>query len=71
VVEELLSECGGSLADVRQERESREREDLLAALRETGGNVSLTAERLGLSRQSVYRLMEKFEVPMARRRRAR
>ncbi len=66
VVEELLHESDDSLAGVRHEHECREREELLAALRESGGNISRTAERLGLSRQSVYRLLEKRQISVER-----
>ena len=66
LVEEILRESDESLYDVRREHESRKREDLLAALRESDGNISRTAERLGMSRQSVYRLMEKFRIPIVR-----
>lgn len=69
VIEELLRECDDSLAGVRKEGELRQREDLLTALHETGGNISRTAGRLGLSRQAVYRLMQKWAVPVSSRRR--
>jgi transcriptional regulator of acetoin/glycerol metabolism len=38
------------------------RETIEAALRETGGNVSRAAQGLGLSRQALYRRMERFNM---------
>lgn len=62
LVAELVQQESESLAGVRDEAHQRQREDLIVALRATEGNISRTAERLGLSRQAVYRLMEKFEI---------
>ena len=61
-IDELLGESRESLATVRREHEGRTRTELLTALRESAGNISRTAMRLGLSRQSVYRLLEKHSI---------
>ena len=37
-------------------------DDLLAALRDTQGNVTHAAEKLGITRQKAYRLMEKADI---------
>ena len=38
------------------------RQTIEAALREAGGNVSRAAQSLGLSRQALYRRMERFNM---------
>jgi DNA-binding NtrC family response regulator len=68
LIEELLDESEESLASIRARRLSLERESLLRALQETGGNVSHAAERLGKSRPAVYRLIAKHGIPLARER---
>ena len=57
-----------SLDQIRARATARERQELIGALERTGGNVSSTAEILGKSRAAVYRLMEKYDVPLERRR---
>ena len=42
-----------------------ERESLVAALRESGGNVSHTARKLGRSRGAVYRMIERHRISLA------
>ncbi len=49
----------GSLQEVR---EAAEREYILKKLEETGGNVSRTAELLGLERSNLYRKMRALEI---------
>lgn len=67
VVEEVLSDVEESVASIRERRSAEEREALLSALRETGGNVSQTADILRRSRPAVYRLIEKYDIPLLRR----
>jgi DNA-binding NtrC family response regulator len=67
VVEEVLGEIEESVASIRERHSIEERDALLGALRDTGGNVSQTAEILGKSRPAIYRLIEKYEIPLARR----
>jgi two-component system response regulator GlrR len=55
-----------SIASMRQERQLLEREELLRALRETGGNITHAALRLGRSRTAVYRLIQKHGIPLTR-----
>ena len=62
LIAELLSEREDGLSTIRRGRVKAERDDLLQALRETGGNVTRTAARLGRSRGAVYRLMDKHQV---------
>jgi transcriptional regulator of acetoin/glycerol metabolism len=38
------------------------REAIEASLREMGGNISRAAQSLGLSRQALYRRMERFNM---------
>jgi transcriptional regulator of acetoin/glycerol metabolism len=44
-----------------------DRAELEAALGRHGGNVSKAAAELGLSRQALYRRMEKLEIPIERK----
>jgi len=54
------AEPGGGRADRDVEQPSREL--IEASLRETGGNISRAAQSLGLSRQALYRRMERFNL---------
>jgi DNA-binding NtrC family response regulator len=47
---------------VPRETESFSKEVLEASLREAGGNISRAAQSLGLSRQALYRRMERFNL---------
>ncbi len=67
VVADLLAEVEESIASIRDEHSAEQREILLRTLRETGGNVTRTAERLGKSRPAVYRLIERYGIPLERR----
>ena len=58
----ILQESSESVVRIRNQHLSRERAELLAAIRSTGGNISRTAEMLGRSRSSVYRLMSKHRI---------
>ena len=58
----MLDGAGQPVSAMRMVGEGRQRAELIAALRDNAGNVSRTSTQLGLSRQAVYRLMEKFEV---------
>ena len=46
----------------RAEAEEPSRELIEASLRESGGNISRAAQSLGLSRQALYRRMERFNL---------
>jgi DNA-binding NtrC family response regulator len=52
----------------RGERDAEQpsREVIEASLREAGGNISRAAQSLGLSRQALYRRMERFNLRDAR-----
>ncbi len=65
-VDAVLDEFGLSIETLRDRAAEEERSALVAALRETGGNVTRTAERLGRSRAAVYRLVAKHGLPLAR-----
>ena len=65
-VEEALGEVRLSLEVLRERQQIDERERLLEALRRAAGNVTRAAERLGRSRQAVYRMAEKHGVPLRR-----
>jgi DNA-binding NtrC family response regulator len=62
-----LEELRPSVAALREHARGRERDALLAALSEAGGNLARTARRLGCSRAAIYRLIEKHGIALARR----
>jgi DNA-binding NtrC family response regulator len=55
---------GSDLAPGRSDRDAEQpnRELIEASLREAGGNISRAAQSLGLSRQALYRRMERFNL---------
>jgi DNA-binding NtrC family response regulator len=69
LVKELLVEVEDNLASIREQRMALERDALLRAIQQAGGNVTHAADILGKSRASVYRLMEKHGLPLSRGRR--
>jgi len=64
---QVLAEAEESLARIRERRGWQEREELLEAIEQTGGNVSQAAEILGKSRTSIYHLLSKHGIPLVRR----
>jgi DNA-binding NtrC family response regulator len=66
LVEELLVEVEDNLASIRGQHAALERDALLRALQQTGGNVTQSAEILGKSRAAVYRLLEKHGLALSR-----
>ncbi len=66
-LEEVLGDLEENLATIRDRHSSREREQLLKAIRKTGGNISQTAELLGKSRSAVYRLIARHGIRLTRR----
>lgn len=67
VVQEVHTELEESLASIREHHVLLERDALVRTIRETGGNITRTAEILGKSRGSIYRLIEKHGIPLQRR----
>jgi transcriptional regulator of acetoin/glycerol metabolism len=59
-----LSVRGGESSPGRGDRDAEQpsRELIEASLREAGGNISRAAQSLGLSRQALYRRMERFNL---------
>ena len=66
VVEEVFAELEQTLASIREEHAIRERDAVLRAIEQTGGNISHTAELLGRSRSAVYRLIRKHGIALTR-----
>ncbi|MDJ0721776.1 MAG: helix-turn-helix domain-containing protein, partial [Desulfobacterales bacterium] len=53
-------------APIPAERHEGRRERLLAALRASGGNQSRAAERLGVSRVTIWKWIKKFGIDLQR-----
>ncbi|MGD9863488.1 MAG: sigma-54-dependent Fis family transcriptional regulator [Pseudodonghicola sp.] len=51
----------------RETLRDRERAEILSAVEETGGNMTETARRLGISRSTLYLKLDQYGVPRARR----
>lgn len=64
LVQEILSETEPSVSGIREQHAMREREELIRAIEAAGGNVSRAARRLGRSRGSVYRLIERHGISL-------
>jgi two-component system nitrogen regulation response regulator NtrX len=62
----LPGEAGGRLS-LHEARERFEREFILRTLAEQQGNMSRTAEALGVERSNLYRKMRAFGIAPARR----
>lgn len=67
VVEDVMAELEESLERIRVNHANRERDELILAIREAGGNITRAAERLGRSRGAVYRLIDKHQIPIRSR----
>ena len=63
-VDAVLEEARPSVEDLRRRQRHALRESLLRHLEETGGNVAQTAQRMGRSRPSIYRLVEKYGITL-------
>jgi len=63
----VLEELRPNVATLRERARGRERDALLAALGEAGGNLARAARRLGCSRAAIYRLIEKHGIALASR----
>jgi len=59
---EASSKTQASKVVKKQTLEEMEREMILTSLNEKGGNISKTAESLGISRNSLYRRLEKYGI---------
>jgi len=65
-VQDVLAELAESLDSIREHHSVLERESLIRAIHEAGGNITRTAETLGKSRGAVYRLIQKHDIPLRR-----
>jgi two-component system nitrogen regulation response regulator NtrX len=64
----VLGEVRVSVAVLRERHRSEERDALLQALSDHGGNIARAAQQLGRSRAALYRLAEKHGVALQSRR---
>jgi DNA-binding NtrC family response regulator len=66
ILEDIFDDLSQSIENIRARDGQDERERLLQALRKHGGNISKTAEALGKSRASIYRMIERHDIPLRR-----
>lgn len=59
---ELTDASNPEIITLKQARETAERETIVAAMQRSGGKISRAAEELGISRPTVYELMEKLGI---------
>jgi two-component system NtrC family response regulator len=59
---ELAPVTGGNLATLKEAREAAEREIVERVLRKHSGKISIAAAELGISRPTLYELMEKLGI---------
>ena len=64
-VERVLAAACVCIGRLRKRREARERLELLEALWDTEGNLTHAAQRLGKSRSAIYRMIEKYGIPLS------
>jgi two-component system nitrogen regulation response regulator NtrX len=64
----VLGEVRVSVAGLRERHRSEERDALLRALSDHGGNIARAAQQLGRSRAALYRLAEKHGVALQNKR---
>lgn len=67
-IADVLSEQAESLESFRELGSKREREQLVALLQETGGNVTHTADAMERSRSAIYRMIEKHGITLRKNR---
>jgi len=67
-LQEIFDELLQSVESIRTRDGHEERDRLLKALRKHGGNISRTADALGKSRASVYRMIDKHGIGLTRSR---
>lgn len=65
-LQDLMVDLEDSVASMREERRFLERERLVRTLQETGGNITHTADILERSRAAVYRMIDKYDIPLKR-----
>ena len=53
-----------TILDLREVRESAEREAIMRALQNTGGKIAPAAELLGVSRPTLYDLIQKLDIKL-------
>lgn len=64
VDESMLRTILGDAPKAARVAENMQREQILSTLSAAGGNISRAAEALGISRQALYRRIEKFNIPL-------
>ncbi len=55
-------DANGASATLKEAKQVLEREIIAKALQENGGNISKTARALGISRPTLYQLMERHDL---------
>lgn len=65
-LKDIVADFDHSVTGIRDQKRALERQRVIQALRDSGGNIAHAADRLQKSRASVYRLMHKYNIPLKR-----
>ena len=63
-LKDVIDDSQPSIDSIRNQANSIMRQDLVDAIRQSGGNISRAATRLGKSRSALYRMMHKYDIPI-------
>ena len=65
-LKDILADFDQSVSSIRDQQKALERQRVIQAIRESGGNIAQAADLLSKSRAAVYRLMQKYDIPLKR-----
>jgi DNA-binding NtrC family response regulator len=65
-LKDIVADFDHSVSSIRDQKRALERQRVLQAIRESGGNIAQAADLLSKSRAAVYRLMHKYDIPLKR-----
>ena len=65
-LKDIIDDFQQSITSIRDQASSLERQSLIDAIHQSGGNISRAATRLGKSRPALYRMMRKYDIPIQR-----
>jgi DNA-binding NtrC family response regulator len=65
-LKDIFADFDQSVSSIRDQQKALERQRVIQAIRDSGGNIAQAADLLNKSRAAVYRLMEKYNIPLKR-----